>query len=128
MSDPVETAGGCSCGAVRVKARGAPLRVGICHCMDCRKHHGAVFYAAAVFAKENVDVTGGAKGYKGRHFCPECGSSVFAVSGGEVEVHLGILDAPNVFVPTYESWVIQRENWLHENSEMAQFSKGRAEE
>ena len=27
----------------------APERAGICHCMDCRKHHGAPFYAAAIF-------------------------------------------------------------------------------
>ena len=41
--------GGCRCGKVRFEARGRPYRVGICHCLDCRKHHGALFYAAAVF-------------------------------------------------------------------------------
>ena len=41
--------GGCRCGNLRIKASGRPLRVGICHCLDCRKHHGALFYAAAVF-------------------------------------------------------------------------------
>ena len=76
--------GGCLCGAVRIAMTGAPDRVAICHCMDCRKHHGAVV----------------------------CGSSVFAASAGEVEVHLGTLDAPNVFVPEYESWTIRRESWL----------------
>ena len=42
-------AGGCLCGDLRVEAAGPPLRVGLCHCLDCRKHHGALFYAAAIF-------------------------------------------------------------------------------
>ena len=41
-------AGGCLCGDVRFVAAGRPYRVGLCHCLDCRKHHGALFYAGAV--------------------------------------------------------------------------------
>jgi hypothetical protein len=104
--------GGCRCGALRVVAIGMPDRVGLCHCMDCRKHHGAVFYAAAVFPEEAVTITGEARGYEGRYFCPTCGSPVFARSGAEVEVHLGTLDEPNRLVPTYELWTVRRESWL----------------
>ena len=104
--------GGCLCGDVRLEARGKPLRVGICHCLDCRKHHGALFYAAAVFPRAAVTVTGAEAEYQGRHFCPRCGSSVHAVSGDEVEVHLGALDGPDAFVPTYELWCDRREDWL----------------
>jgi hypothetical protein len=50
--------------------------------------------------------------YAGRHFCPLCGSSVFARSGDEVEVHLGALDAPDQLIPTYEVWTDRREAWL----------------
>lgn len=80
--------------------------------MDCRKHHGAVFYAAAIFPAGAVQITGDSHHYKDRHFCPTCGSSVFARSGNEIEVHLGALDAPNQLVPTYECWSSRRENWL----------------
>lgn len=104
--------GGCLCGAVRVTARGEPWRVGICHCLDCRKHHGALFHASAIFPADAVTVTGGTRHYRGRHFCPECGSSVFGRSGDEVEVNLGALDAPDRFQPTYELWTIRREGWL----------------
>jgi hypothetical protein len=41
--------GGCLCGDVRIVATGRPYRVGLCHCLDCRKHHGALFHASAVF-------------------------------------------------------------------------------
>lgn len=104
--------GGCLCGDVRIRATGRPYRVGICHCLDCRKHHGALFYAAAVFPREAVIVEGQAHEYAGRHFCPRCGSSVFAQSGDEIEVHLGALDTPGQLVPTYECWTERREAWL----------------
>lgn len=104
--------GGCLCGNVRIVAVGEPYRVGLCHCLDCRKHHGALFYAAAVFPEGAVTVEGEIGDYAGRCFCPRCGSSVFARSGDEIEVHLGALDAPDQLVPTYESWTSRREAWL----------------
>jgi hypothetical protein len=104
--------GGCLCGAVRIEALGEPYRVGLCHCLDCRKHHGALFYATAIFPQDAVTITGETRDYRGRHFCPACGSSVFARYEDEVEVTLGSLDAPDQFVPTYENWTIRRESWL----------------
>jgi hypothetical protein len=106
--------GGCLCGAVRIVVVGAPLRVGLCHCMDCRKHHGAVFHASAIYPEERVVVTGEVAEFRGRCFCPICGSSVFSRSPGEVDVHLGALDEVGVFVPTYELWTLRREEWLPE--------------
>lgn len=104
--------GGCLCGKVRIAASGRPYRVGLCHCLDCRKHHGALFYAAAVFPQDTVTIEGETRDYAGRHFCPHCGSSVFARSGDEIEVHLGSLDAPDQLMPTYETWIERREAWL----------------
>ena len=107
-----QVTGGCLCGAVRILASGEPKRVGICHCLDCRKHHGALFHASAIFPEDAVTIEGETRDYAGRHFCPRCGSSVFGRSGGEIEVNLGSLDGPNEFVPTYELWTIRRESWL----------------
>lgn len=104
--------GSCLCGNVRIQASGRPYRVGLCHCLDCRKHHGALFFAAAVFPREAVTIEGETRDYAGRFFCPRCGSSVFASSSDEIEIHLGILDAPDQLVPTYESWTVRRESWL----------------
>jgi hypothetical protein len=104
--------GGCLCGKVRIVASGSPYRVGICHCMDCRKHHGALFHASAVFPEEAVAVTGETQDYAGRYFCPNCGSSVFSRTADEIEVHLGSLDAPDQLKPSYELWTIRRESWL----------------
>ncbi|MBB4064477.1 GFA family protein [Gellertiella hungarica] len=104
--------GGCLCGRVRLVAHGRPYRVGLCHCLDCRKHHGALFHASAIFPADAVRIEGETNAFAGRHFCPACGSSVFSVSGDETEVNLGTLDEPNRFIPTYELWTIRRETWL----------------
>jgi hypothetical protein len=104
--------GGCLCGGVRVVASGRAYRVGICHCLDCRKHHRALFHASAVFPQDAVTVEGETHEYAGRHFCPRCGSSVFSRTWDEVEVHLGTLDAPDQLTPTYELWTVRRESWL----------------
>jgi hypothetical protein len=104
--------GGCLCGDIRFVASGSPYRVGLCHCLDCRKHHGALFHASAIFPQEAVAIEGEPREFAGRCFCPRCGSSVFGRSGDEIEINLGSLDAPNQFMPTYELWTIRRESWL----------------
>lgn len=104
--------GGCLCGSVSITAKGHPYRVGLCHCLDCRKHHGALFHASAVFPKDSVTIKGPTNSYAGRFFCPQCGSSVFSRSDDEIEVHLGTLDQPNQLTPTYELWTIRRESCL----------------
>jgi hypothetical protein len=104
--------GGCLCGRVRIVASGDPFRVGVCHCQDCRKHHGALFHASAIFPLDAVIITGETCSYQGRHFCPHCGSPVFSRSADEIEVHLGTLDDPDQFRPTYELWTIRRAGWL----------------
>lgn len=118
-------AGGCLCGDVRIVATGRPCRVGVCHCLDCRKHHGALFHASAIFPEDAVTVTGETREFatrvscsavsqtaSARHFCPRYGSSVFGRTRDEVEVNLGALDAPDQLVPTYELWTVRREAWL----------------
>ncbi|WP_457354000.1 GFA family protein [Roseateles sp. P5_D6] len=86
--------GGCLCGDVRIVACGQPYRVGLCHCLDCRAYHGALFHASAIFPQDAVTITGETRDYAGRFFCPRCGSSVFGCSADEIEVSLGALDAP----------------------------------
>ena len=104
--------GGCLCGRVRIIATGRPYRVGICHCLDCRKHHGALFHASAIFPQEAVSIEGDTHEFARRYFCPHCGSSVFSRSGEEIELHLGALDEPNQLQPSYELWTLRREAWL----------------
>ena len=112
--------GGCLCGDIRVDIDAAPVRTGICHCLDCRKNHGALFRPFAIFPGASVTVTGTPKVYDSgpgvhRHFCGRCGSPLLARYDATdlVEIFVGMLDAPNgTPPPTYEMWTVRREGWL----------------
>lgn len=104
--------GGCLCGDVRIVVTGAPYRVGMCHCLDCRKSTGSLFHASAIFPADAAAVEGETRAFAGRAFCPRCGSAVFSCSGDEIEVSLGALDEVDQFKPTYELWCVRREAWL----------------
>ena len=113
--------GGCACGKIRFEARGEPFRVGICHCLTCRKAHGAPFGYYAVFHPAAVSLKGDmiefASSGKGRRYaCRACGSPVSASYGRADEVYLypGSFDEPGLFQPTYELWTCRREPWLPE--------------
>jgi hypothetical protein len=112
-----EAAGGCACGAVRFVVQGPPRRVGLCHCLTCRKAHAAAFNPFIVFAARQVTVTGTLANWHSsadydRRFCPECGSRVMGVNGDEIELSVGSFDQPDLFQPAYESWTVRREHWL----------------
>ena len=106
--------GGCLCGALRFTTIGQPYRVGVCHCMDCRKNHGALFHASAIYPDTSVTITGEVRHYRDRSFCPTCGSPVYAHIGDEIGLNLGCFDTPDQFRPTYELWTVRREGWLPE--------------
>lgn len=105
--------GACRCGQVSLSVRGEPLRVGICHCTDCRQESGSAFTYYGVWSKDGFEHSGRTAEYAGRRFCPACGSRLFAADEKEAEIKLGILvDAPTNLTPTYELWVKRREPWL----------------
>ena len=50
--------GSCNCGAIRIEARGQPLRIGLCHRTTCRKESGAPFTANAIWRVNDVTIQG----------------------------------------------------------------------
>jgi len=76
----------CSCGQLRVTCEGEPVRVSMCHCLDCQKRTGSTFGAQARWPAEKVRIEGNATSWvrtadSGNkltyHFCPQCGSTVY---------------------------------------------------
>jgi hypothetical protein len=105
--------GQCLCGQARLATEGEPIRIGICHCTDCRKESGSAFTYYAIWPADLVRLTGRTTEHRGQHFCPHCGARLLGRDGDETEVKAGILsDAPTGLVPGYELWVKRRESWL----------------
>lgn len=105
--------GGCLCKQVRYEVAGEPLRIGLCHCADCRKESGSMFVTFALWPRDAFSATGEFATHEGRSFCPRCGARLFCMGGELVEIRVGSLDdAPTGLEPGYEIWVKRREHWL----------------
>lgn len=76
----------CSCGQLRITCEGEPLRISICHCLECQKRTGSIFSAQARFHWSSAVVEGEASQWSRRgdsggtatfHFCATCGSTLY---------------------------------------------------
>ncbi|SFA78155.1 Uncharacterized conserved protein [Rhizobium sp. NFR07] len=119
--------GSCLCGQVRYSVKADPVRIGLCHCMDCRKESGSVFATFGIWPRHAFEMSGEVRYYEGRGFCTSCGGRVFnQLEDPEVEIRVGSLDmAPTDVEPTYELWVKRRENWLVPLEGAQQFEEDR---
>jgi hypothetical protein len=118
--------GGCQCGAVTFEARGDPLMVIQCHCLNCQKSSGAGHVPFAAFPEPHVTINGETKGYTyiadsgGRattNFCPECGSPVYARTTtfpGMVAIRLGAMDDSSRFQPQMDVYMKRLRTWDHD--------------
>jgi hypothetical protein len=100
--------GGCQCGAVRYGIAALPVRVYICHCLECRKQSASAFGISVWVRREDFTLLSGAPHFWSRPtdsgrvlncaFCPECGSRVWhEYAGGNSEfltIKGGSLDEP----------------------------------
>ncbi len=98
-------AGGCQCGAVRFRVRGALGRASICHCSMCQKAFGA-FYAPLVSVKDGtLSWTRGepkrfrSSNHVARGFCGDCGTPLTYEAPDGLALSIGAFDDPSVIEP-----------------------------
>jgi hypothetical protein len=112
--------GGCLCGAIRYRVRGAAIAATLCHCRSCRRASGGVNVAWAVFDLGAFEwLAGDPKVYSsspGIHwlFCPACGSLVGyrrASRPEHTDITTGTLDDPDLYPPQVEIWLEQKIGW-----------------
>jgi hypothetical protein len=115
----------CTCGQLRIRASGDPVRISMCHCLACQRRTGSVFSAQARFTSDQVEITGRASEYTrisgdGRservfRFCPACGATVF-YSGSEsldlIAVPIGAFADPSFPPPWISVWESRRHPWV----------------
>ena len=51
----------CRCGQLKAMVTGLPVRVSVCHCLNCKKRSGSAFAAQVRFPSENVMIEGNSK-------------------------------------------------------------------
>jgi hypothetical protein len=78
--------GSCFCGAIEIRATGAPEVMGYCHCRSCRSWSGGPVNAFSLWKPEAVEVVKGAEHLatynktpmSGRQYCRLCGGHLMA--------------------------------------------------
>lgn len=114
----------CACGGLTVTARGEPVHVYACSCVDCQRTTGTAFYYGAVFPNADVTIAGEHRlwrhyGDSGRWqdngFCVTCGATVFA--RGEafpdvIGISAGCFADPSFPAPSVVYWASRRHAWL----------------
>ena len=110
----------CSCGQLRVTCEGEPVRVSICHCLECQKRTGSVFATQARFPREAVTIEGRASQWTRRgdsggtatfNFCPACGSTVYWEIPGFAAVAVGNFADPNFPPPNFSVYEERQHPW-----------------
>lgn len=128
MSKPWGT-GSCACEAVRYELIEAPLIIHACHCLDCKKLSGAPFATNLWILSSSLQIQGelktgaaptGSGAGQEPHFCPQCGSQIYArfkgAPDGTLFLRGGTLDqwqkiVPDVHIHTRNKlpWVVPPE-------------------
>ncbi|MGZ2412570.1 hypothetical protein ACUXST_001999 [Sphingomonas sp. F9_3S_D5_B_2] len=115
----------CRCGRFRATVTGEPVRVSVCHCLECKKRSGSAFAAQARWPADQVSLEGESGnwsyvGDSGRrvefHFCTDCGAGVYYESvdpaDGQIAIPLGIFDDPYMLQPSFSVWEERKNDWV----------------
>lgn len=113
----------CRCGQLQAVCLGEPVRVSVCHCLDCQRRSGSAFAAQARWPEAQVTLTGVARswvrvadsGHRATYsFCPECGSTVtYQVEGwpGLTAVPIGAFADPTFPPPRFSVYEHRKHPW-----------------
>jgi hypothetical protein len=114
----------CQCGQLTIDCEGEPVRLSMCHCLDCQKRTGSAFGIQARFPRDAVTSAGRAGAYSrvgdsgGRgtmRFCPDCGSTVWWEADGipgYVTVAVGAFADPNFPPPKVSVYGERKHAWV----------------
>lgn len=114
----------CRCGSLRAECTQEPVRVSVCHCVECQRRTGSAFSAQARFPAESVNVAGEFSTFvrtadSGHNltyqFCPSCGSTVaYQIDAWPevVAVPLGAFEEADLPAPAYSIYERRKFPWV----------------
>ena len=118
-----ERTAACRCGQLSVSCVGEPVRVSVCHCLECQKRSGSVFATQARWPDDKVTMSGEYRvweriadsGHRATYrFCPECGSTLaYVIEGwpGVTAIPVGAFADPTFPRPRFSVYEHRKHDW-----------------
>ena len=116
----------CGCGQLGLTAEGEPVRISVCHCLDCQRRTGSAFGFSAHYPRDQITridgrsfrfVRKGDSGFETAfHFCPDCGTTVYWEPGGHPErltVAVGAFADPTHPAPRHSVYEERKHAWVN---------------
>jgi len=113
----------CRCGNLRAECTGEPVRISVCHCLECQKRSGSAFAIQARWPDENVTLSGDFRtwervadsGHRATYrFCPTCGSTLtYVIQGwpGVTAIPVGAFADPDFPQPKFSVYEHRQHSW-----------------
>lgn len=124
MSENKVRVASCRCGKLEVECQGEPIRISVCHCLECQKRSGSAFAVQARWPDDRVKLVGDYKIWlrtadSGRRatyqFCPDCGSTLaYRIEGweGVTAIPVGAFADPDFPVPKFSVYENRKHEWV----------------
>ena len=114
----------CRCGQLCAVCEGEPVRVSVCHCLECQKRSGSAFATQARWPDDRVTLSGrysewervADSGHRARYrFCPDCGSTLaYTIEGwpGVIAIPVGNFADPDFPAPRFSVYEHRKHAWV----------------
>lgn len=123
--------GGCQCGHVRYAIHQPPLRLTVCHCLDCQKQSASAFGMSLAIDPASFELLQGtlrrfevvcdSGRIKTCTFCPECGVRIYHETDNGRSVKAGTLDERSGLVPSAHYWTARKQPWVEIPEDVASY-------
>ena len=114
----------CRCGQLQARCHGDPVRISVCHCLDCQKRSGSAFAVQARWPETQVELTGtysewAQAGDSGElatfRFCGTCGATLaYSNEGmpGLIAIAVGAFADPGFPPPHFSVYENRKHSWV----------------
>ncbi len=114
----------CRCGQLRAVCSGEPVRISVCHCLECKKRSGSAFAVQARWPDSAIELAGdyrswsrttGSGGRAHYRFCPVCGSTLsYTIEDmpGVTAIAVGAFADPAFPAPRFSVYEDRKHKWV----------------
>jgi hypothetical protein len=114
----------CRCGQLHATCEGEPVRVSVCHCLECQRRSGSAFAVQARWPEAQVTISGESRSWSRTgesgstahfHFCPMCSATIAYTNDnlpGLIAIPVGAFADPAFPPPSFSVFENRKHPWV----------------